>query len=179
MILSIPKVGYILDKGCWSTDGMFRITGRYKELIIGSGGENIAPVPIEQYISKKSPAISNLMMVGDKLKYNTLLITLTTQGATGVEKGTGVLIGAAKDVNPEVTTAEEAAKDPVWKKYITDIITEYNKNQDICVSNATTIQKFTILPYDFSVTGEELTSTLKLKRSVVMEKYKEEIAKMY
>ena len=52
-------------------NGMFRITGRYKELIMGAGGENIAPVPIEDNIKKLAPFISNVMMVGDKRKCST------------------------------------------------------------------------------------------------------------
>ena len=54
------------DKGCIDTNGMLKITGRYKELIIGAGGENIAPVPMEENIKLLCPALSNVMMVGDK-----------------------------------------------------------------------------------------------------------------
>merc|ERR1719408_1031115 len=71
------------DKGCMDKDGFFKITGRYKELIMGAGGENIAPVPIEDNIKKLVPGISNIMMVGDKRKFNVALITLKTKGATG------------------------------------------------------------------------------------------------
>jgi acyl-CoA synthetase (AMP-forming)/AMP-acid ligase II len=60
-----------------------RITGRFKELIIGAGGENVAPVPIEDNIKLLCPAISNVMMVGDKRKYNTCVVTLKAEGATG------------------------------------------------------------------------------------------------
>ena len=60
------------DKGCMGVNGMVKITGRYKDLIIGSGGENIAPVPIEDNIKKLCPAISNILMVGDKRKYASL-----------------------------------------------------------------------------------------------------------
>jgi len=45
---------------------MFRITGRYKELIIGAGGENIAPVPVEDNFKEICPACSNIMMVGEQ-----------------------------------------------------------------------------------------------------------------
>ena len=62
------------DKGCLGTNGMYRITGRYKELIIGAGGENIAPVPIEDYIKLKCQAISNFIMIGNKRKYNVCLL---------------------------------------------------------------------------------------------------------
>ena len=64
------------DKGCCDSRGMFKITGRYKELIIGAGGENIAPVPIETNVKQLCPGIANFMMVGDKRKYNVALVTL-------------------------------------------------------------------------------------------------------
>ena len=48
----------------------------YQELIITAGGENIAPVPIEDRIKKNAPFISNVVLVGDKKKYITCLVTL-------------------------------------------------------------------------------------------------------
>ena len=57
-------------------DGCLSITGRIKELLITHGGENIAPVPIEQAIKANAPCISNIVMIGDKKKYCTALITL-------------------------------------------------------------------------------------------------------
>jgi len=86
------------DKGSMSADGMLRITGRFKELIIGAGGENIAPVPIEDNIKALCPAISNVMMVGDKRKYNTCLVTLKAVGATGEQAGTDQLDGPALEI---------------------------------------------------------------------------------
>merc|ERR1719329_897857 len=84
------------DKGVISTRGMIRITGRYKELIIGAGGENIAPVPIEDNMKKLCPFISNIMMYGDKRKFNVCLITLKCVGATGDLPGSNKLDGDAK-----------------------------------------------------------------------------------
>lgn len=57
------------DKGCKGDNNMLRVTGRFKELIIGAGGENIAPVPIEDAILAKCKAVSNCIMVGDQRKY--------------------------------------------------------------------------------------------------------------
>lgn len=57
-------------------DGCLSITGRIKELLITHGGENIAPVPIEQAIKANAPCISNIVMIGDKKKYCTALVTL-------------------------------------------------------------------------------------------------------
>uniref|UniRef100_A0A1X7SFG2 Uncharacterized protein n=1 Tax=Amphimedon queenslandica TaxID=400682 RepID=A0A1X7SFG2_AMPQE len=54
----------------------YYITGRKKELIITKGGENIAPVPIEDCIKEEVPIISNVMLVGDDKKYLTMLVTL-------------------------------------------------------------------------------------------------------
>merc|ERR1712031_143942 len=87
------------DKGMVTEMGMGKITGRYKELIIGDGGENIAPVPIEDHIKKMCDGIADVMMVGDKRKYNIALITLKAQGANGEVPGTDNLDAGAKRVN--------------------------------------------------------------------------------
>jgi len=79
-------------------------------------------------------------------------------------------------VNPDVTTVTAAKTDAKWKAYVEAGIASYNKT---AVSNAQKIQKFTILDTDFSVDGGELTSTQKLKRNVVVEKYGKVIDAMY
>merc|ERR1719487_1187241 len=116
------------DKGCMDSNGMFRITGRYKELIIGAGGENIAPVPLEDNIKKLCPAISNVMMVGDKQKYNVLLVTLKAEGATGELPGTNQLTGAALDVCPGVTTISDARNHPDFLKVVQAAVEATNKD---------------------------------------------------
>eukprot|EP00397_Hematodinium_sp_SG-2012_P003901 GEMP01003911.1.p1 GENE.GEMP01003911.1~~GEMP01003911.1.p1 ORF type:complete len:771 (+),score=134.67 GEMP01003911.1:151-2463(+) len=167
------------DMGVMDVNGMVRITGRYKELIIGAGGENIAPVPIEDDIKSNCPAISNIMMVGDQKKYNVCLITLKAVGATGELAGTNELAGDATTVNPEVTTTEQAAKCPIWNKYLTDIIKKTNENSSVVPSNAAKIQKFLILPRDFSIVGGEFTPTLKFRRNEVCKIWAKEIDSMY
>merc|ERR1719191_2207912 len=171
---AIDKYGWLHsgDKGCIDTNGMVRITGRYKELIIGAGGENIAPVPVEENIKKLCPALSNVMMVGDNRKYNVALITLQAEGSTGEFPGGDNLTGVALDVNPKVKTISGAMKDPVWLKYIQDAIETTNNTQTVCQNNAWKIQRFAIVPHDFSIQGGEFTATLKLKRSVAEEQWK-------
>ena len=93
------------DKGALDTRGMCKITGRFKELIIGAGGENIAPVPVEDRVKELCPVISNIMMVGDKRKFNTALITLQA-GGTGTEPGGEDLTGLAAGYVPGVTTIQ-------------------------------------------------------------------------
>jgi long-chain-fatty-acid--CoA ligase ACSBG len=154
------------DKGCISTKGMVKITGRYKEIIIGSGGENIAPVPIEDHVKSLCPAISNIMMIGEKKKYNTAFITLKAVGATGEAPGGDQLDGDA--VLHGETTISGASANEAYIQMITDALIATNNEGKVCPSSASKIQKFSILPADFSVETNELTPTLKLKRSAVM-----------
>lgn len=178
---AIDKDGWLHsgDKGMITKLGMVKITGRYKELIIGDGGENIAPVPIEDNIKKLCDGINEIMMVGDKRKYNVAIVTLKAVGANGEVPGTDNLDAGAKRLNPEVSTISAAMDDPVWIEAITKAITETNKNPKVCINNAFCIQKFTILPSNFSEEGGHLTPTKKLKRAVVEKEYKSLIDKMY
>jgi long-chain-fatty-acid--CoA ligase ACSBG len=170
------------DVGTQDEHGMVRITGRLKELIIGAGGENIAPVPIEDKIKELCPAISNAMMVGDKRKYNTILFTVKTELNKEDNTSTGKLAGDAERLDPSLTTSDEVVeavkdKSSVWAKYLQGGLDEYNKK--FSVSNAQKIQKFTVLPGDFSEKGGELTATLKLKRSTTEKKYQKLVDAMY
>jgi long-chain-fatty-acid--CoA ligase ACSBG len=161
------------DKGMITEAGMVKITGRYKELIIGEGGENIAPVPIEDSVKKACDGVAEIMMVGDKRKYNVALVTLKAL------EGTDTLDAGAKRLNPAVTTIAQAMDDPAWIKAVTDAITAANKNGKVCPNNAFKIQKFCILPVMFSEEKGELTPTKKLKRKVVETGYAALIDKMY
>jgi long-chain-fatty-acid--CoA ligase ACSBG len=165
------------DVGRIDEEGLVYITGRIKELIITAGGENIAPVPIEDAIKANCPFISNIMMVGDKRKYNVALVTLKSveDKETGGHKDE--LDGAAKDTFGDISVTEAMDKQEVLDA-IQEGITKYNKSA-LCVSNAQKIQYFKVLDKDFSVPGGDLTATLKLKRSVVAEKYADVIDSMY
>merc|ERR1712174_194113 len=110
------------DKGLITQQGMVKITGRFKELIIGEGGENIAPVPIEDHVKKTCDGIAEVMMIGDKRKYNVALVTLKAVGANGEVPGTDELDAGAARLNPEVKTISEAIKDKSWIDAITAAI---------------------------------------------------------
>merc|ERR1740129_957728 len=116
------------DKGLRTVQGMYRITGRYKELIIGDGGENIAPVPIEDSVKRLCDGVNEVMMVGDKRKYNVALIALKAVGANGDVPGTDQLDAGAKRLNPDTTTISAAMDDKHWIDTITNAITATNKN---------------------------------------------------
>uniref|UniRef100_A0A7S3YL47 AMP-dependent synthetase/ligase domain-containing protein n=1 Tax=Lotharella globosa TaxID=91324 RepID=A0A7S3YL47_9EUKA len=166
------------DKGCIDAKGMIKITGRYKELIIGAGGENVAPVPIESNVKKLQPAVSNIMMVGDKKKFIIALVTLKVKGATGELAGTNILAPAAQLVEG-IETVEQAMESKEYVAKIWDAIQKTNNNHAVVTKGAASIKRFTIIPKDFSVEGSELTSTLKLKRSVVQKKYHDAVEKLY
>lgn len=167
------------DKGMVTVKGMVKITGRYKEIIIGEGGENIAPVPIEDHVKKTCDGINEVMMVGDKRKYNVALITLKAVGANGEVAGTNQLDAGAKRINPEVTTIQQAMDDKTWIEAITKAITSANENGKVCPNNAFKIQKFTILPTNFSEENGHLTPTKKLKRKEVEKAFGAAIEAMY
>ena len=63
--------------------------------------------------------------------------------------------------------------------YLEGALKAVNANPEVVASNASKIQKFQILPHDLSVTGEELTPTLKVKRSFIMDKYSAYVDAMY
>mmetsp|Transcript_8502 Transcript_8502/g.14678 ORF Transcript_8502/g.14678 Transcript_8502/m.14678 type:complete len:906 (+) Transcript_8502:132-2849(+) len=164
------------DVGKLDSFGFLHITGRIKELIITAGGENVAPVPMETAVKDLLPAISNIIMIGDKRKYNVSLVTLpckpTDDGGFTTE-----LMDIAKAIDPKCKTPADARESEAWKNYIESAIKKVNS--EVAVSNASKIQKFYILDSDFSIPGGELTPTLKLKRPIVMKKYADEIEALY
>jgi long-chain-fatty-acid--CoA ligase ACSBG len=167
------------DKGCVDVNGMFRVTGRFKELLIGAGGENIAPVPIEDKLKQLCTAISNVIVVGDKMKFNSCLVTLKAKGASGELPGGDELTGPALEVNTDVKTVSAAIEDSQFQAYIEIGIKAVNKDPLACPSNAAKIQKFRILPRDFSIETGEFTSTLKLKRAATAQIWQDTINTMY
>merc|ERR1719215_807822 len=119
------------------------------------------------------------MMVGDNRKFNVALITLHAEGSTGEFPGTDQLTGSALEVNPKVTKISQAMNDEKFRAYIQQGIEDTNHNPVVCQNNAWKIQRFAILPRDFSIQTGEFTATLKLRRSVADEMWKEVIDSMY
>ncbi|CAL7946117.1 unnamed protein product [Xylocopa violacea] len=170
------------DLGKLDSNGYLYVTGRIKELIITAGGENIPPVPIEQLVLAELPALSNALLIGDKRKYLTMLVTLKTEmdPDTGEPKDNFTVetlnwlesIGSkSKSVSEVLQTHDSLVYDAIDKAI--------NRANAKAVSNAQKVQKFRILPHDFSIATGELGATLKVKRNVIHDMYKDLIDDMY
>ena len=150
--------------------GFMKITGRIKELIITAGGENVPPVLIENEVKAAMVAVSNCMVVGDKRKFLTMLVSLKVEvdvDAKPTDKLAADSIFVGEQIGSAATTYTEAKEDPKWKEYIDKGVKMANSKT---TSNAQIVQKWAWLPVDFSEKAGDLTPTLKLKRSVVAEK---------
>ena len=170
----------ILEKSPFGDVNLLKITGRIKELIITAGGENIAPVPIENTIKTACPLISNVILIGDKRKFLSILVTLRvvidpdTMVASN-ELDNNCLI-ELKKLGSDSKTVEEAKNEDIIHQAIQKSVDYYNNN---AVSNAQKVQKYVILDSDFTIAGGELTGTQKIKRNIILEKYETEIEDMY
>jgi len=158
-----------------------RITGRIKELIITAGGENIPPVLIENEVKAACSAISNCMLIGDKRKFLSLLVSLKVTmskdnppGPTDELAPESLHIGQKIGSDARTYTAVKAC--PLWKAEIDKSIKTANSKT---ASSAQIVQKWVWLPTDFSQQGGEITETQKLKRSVASAKYHDLIESMY
>ena len=159
---------------------LLKITGRIKELIITAGGENVAPVPIEDKIKEECPLLSNVMLIGDRKKFLSVLVSLRVvidpdTNVPSSDLDTNCLL-ALKKIASKAKTVDQARQDSKVLTAIQGAIDRYNLT---AVSRAQKVQKFYILKTDFTISGGELTATQKLKRSVVLEKYNSQIDSMY
>uniref|UniRef100_A0A8C2WCH9 long-chain-fatty-acid--CoA ligase n=1 Tax=Cyclopterus lumpus TaxID=8103 RepID=A0A8C2WCH9_CYCLU len=169
------------DLGRHDQNDFLYITGRIKELIITAGGENIPPVPIEDSVKAEVPIISNAMLIGDKLKFLSMLLTLKCvvddNGEPTDELSPEALI-FCQHHNVTATKVSEivANKEPAIYNAIQEGMERANAR---ATSNAQKIQKWTILERDFSVNGGELGPTMKLRRPIVVKMYQEKINELY
>ncbi len=182
LLIKGPQVmaGYYKDEKATSEafqDGWFRtgdighidngfvfITDRKKELIITAGGKNIAPQPIENEL-KLDKYISQAFVYGDRKPYLTALLV------PNLER----LNEHAREKQIDYIDYDDLVlRVPVQKLY-QQRVAEINGK----LARYESIKKFVLLPRDFSIEGGELTPTLKLKRKIIYEKYKDKIEGMY
>ena len=173
-----------LNTGPWSILTFFAsILGRIKEILITSGGENVAPVPMEDLVKHYLPCISNAILIGDKKKYLSIFLTLKVcideDSGLPTDNLTPHAIDWCNSIGSCATTVSEILSDSEDECIKTAIQNGIDKANEKSVSRAAQIKKWVILPKEISMQGGELGPTLKLKRYAFNEKYKNEIDALY
>ncbi|HEX4404153.1 MAG TPA: long-chain fatty acid--CoA ligase, partial [Polyangia bacterium] len=143
-------------------DGFLRITDRKKDLIVTANGKKVAPQPLENALKARSPLVSQVVVYGDKRSYCVALVTLSEDAQKKYADGHGTGTPAVVK-SPELQAALQ---------------------KDVDALNATlapyeTIKKFSVLAQDFTEAAGEMTPSLKVKRKVVIERYRSVIDAMY
>ena len=152
------------DIGTIDQDGFLVITDRKKDLIVTAGGMNIAPQNIENLL-KADPFISQVMVYGDRRPYPVALITINPEELSKFAREHSILTSDAAAIVKHPKVAERIGR------------TVEEKNTQL--QSYAKIKRFTVLPTDFTLDGGELTPTLKVKRKVVSQKYKDAIEELY
>ena len=152
------------DIGRLDDEGFLYITDRKKDLIVTAGGMNLAPQNIENLL-KTDPFISQAMVHGDKRPYPVALITLNPEELAKFAREQGILT-----TDPAITVKHPKVVERVGR-------TVEEKNTQL--QSYAKIKKFTVLAQDFTQEGGELTPTLKVKRKVVAEKYRDALEDLY
>ncbi|HWE24066.1 MAG TPA: long-chain fatty acid--CoA ligase [Myxococcales bacterium] len=164
----------VIDKQGWfhtgdigeiDADGYLRITDRKKDLIKTSGGKYIAPQAIEGALKTMTDLISQVVVIGDRRKYVSVLITVVEDVAKKTAAEGGEPAGSYRD----------ASQSKAVRKKVEEAIERLNST----LPSYETIKRFTILERDFSLETGELTPTLKVKRKTATQHYKSQIDAMY
>lgn len=138
-------------------DGYLRITGRRKEIIVTSGGKNVAPSLLEDRV-RLHPLVANCMVVGEGRPYVTAFVTVDR---AALRKWAGV--------------AEVDVTDPELLAEFATAVDEANA----LVSRAESIRKFRVVGGDFTVQQGQLTPSLRLRRMVIERHFAAEIEQLY
>jgi long-chain acyl-CoA synthetase len=158
--------GYFMsgDIGMFDDQGNLLITDRKKDLIITSGGKNIAPQKIENMF-KSDPLFTQFIVIGERKKYLTGLCNINPDEA----------VRLAKEADIPFNSQAELLEAPQFL----DIVQKHVEKSNAHLAKYESIKNIRIVKNDFSQEGGELTPSLKLKRKVVLQKYKDLIDDMY
>jgi long-chain acyl-CoA synthetase len=153
------------DLGEIDADGFVRITGRKKEILVTAGGKNVAPAVLEDRL-RAHRLVSQCIVVGDQRPFIAALITLDEEALPQWL--------AAKGKDPGLTAAQ-LTEDPDVLAELAAAVEDANR----AVSHAEAIKKFRVLGTDFTEDNGMLTPSLKLKRSVVLKEFDDEVEDLY
>ena len=152
------------DLGALDADGYLTITGRKKEILVTTGGKNVAPAPLEDRL-RAHPLVGQCMVVGDNRSYITALLTLEPDGLAHWQQ-----MHKKRDV-----PLAELVRDERLLADLQHAVDDANK----LVSRAESIRRFAVLPVDFTEQTGHLTPSLKLRRAAVARDFAKEIEGLY
>ena len=152
------------DIGVFEEGKFLKITDRKKELFKTSGGKYVAPQPIENKM-KESPFVEQMMIVGAEQKFVGALIVPSMPN----------LKEWMRQKEIPFTTNEDAIDHPKVLELYRQLINSFNE----FFNHVEQVKRFELLPDEWTIDSGELTPTLKLKRKVIMEKYKAAIDRIY
>jgi long-chain acyl-CoA synthetase len=152
------------DIGHIDEDGFLVITDRKKDIIVTSGGKNVAPQPIEN-ILKANPYVENVVVVGDRRKFISALVVPNFEKLEAYARSNNIAFETMSDLvkNDKIQSFMEAEIDRV-----TPNLASYEK-----------IKKISLMDRDFDQEKGEVTPTFKVKRNIIEDKYKNVIDAMY
>jgi long-chain acyl-CoA synthetase len=152
------------DVGVIDEEGFVRITDRMKDIIITAGGKNVTPSEIENQL-KFSPYISDAVVIGDQRRFLSCLVMIDHETVAQFAQERNVPF-----TNFASLCRAREVQDLVWSE-----IERVNKQ----LARVETIKKFRLIEQILTAEDEELTPTMKLKRTFVSAKYKDVIDSMY
>jgi long-chain acyl-CoA synthetase len=153
---------YSGDLGKFDEEGYLSIVGRKKEIIITSGGKNIAPKNIEGAL-KNLDLVSQAVVIGEQRRFLTALLTLDPEAATKFAQEHG-LEGQTLHEHPTL---------------LAHLQKEIEEKVNSLFARVEHVRDFRVLPRDFTVEDGELTPTLKIKRRIINDHFEDEIESMY
>jgi long-chain acyl-CoA synthetase len=163
---AIDKDGWLHtgDVGVIDTDGFLIITDRKKDILVTSGGKNIAPQPIENRL-KTNKFFTEVVMVGNRRSYPSALVVPNFDSLERWAREKGVGYASREELVDKPEVAEH------YKLLINEMSTD--------LAQFERIKRVAVLPREFTIEAGELTPTMKVKRRVIEQKYKDAIDRLY
>ena len=152
------------DIGEIDSDGFLRITDRKKDLIVTSGGKNVAPQPIENRL-RLIPYFENVVLIGDRRNFVAALITPNYEALRVYARDHGI--------------AFETPGELIRKREIYDLAMAEIERHSQDLSDFEKVRKIAFLDKQFSIDDGELTPTMKVRRFTIEKKYQAAIDQLY
>jgi long-subunit acyl-CoA synthetase (AMP-forming) len=173
-----PMTGWLAtgDVGDIDEDGFISITERKKEILITAGGENVAPAIQESKI-RSYPGISQVVLIGDKQKFISALVTANLPEVQTLIESEGWTVQDFGRTKVSDVTYKDLISFKKYEAYVDARV----KKVGSYFPKAHRVKKWVFLPADFSAEGKdpEMTPTMKMKRRVIFKKYKKTIIELY